>query len=179
MKSIDTGLDISILPIGIKQLKKYRPERDLLIPFVKPGEKELIQYASFANLFSGGYRIFAEVKDKGFKPILAPTRNKQGIKLQLEFPFEISREFRGCYSSYEPSNEDWKPEQYNSLILFGKFSFEKEKMAVRIYLSNKKKNNLLEKMHLDKPDLRRDYNFRMYDANVEKQNGRFILKNWQ
>jgi hypothetical protein len=185
MVMTNTGRKLHLEPIGLRQIIQANREnqRDSISTFSRPHqtpEQVQINYAHFANLFSGTYEIiYDSAGEGGFKPILKPTEfnSRPDIRGRLIFP----REFGGNGSYFSPDRTSWHLAEDGNPLLFCELTSKEGMTPARIYAGSNK--ILLHNAYLSNKknqDIRKRYSFRLFDFSVEQdERGMWTLQKWE
>ncbi len=138
----DTNLHLYLALIGLDKISDIRKQGFTTVTsgWFNSTEKEVrtMQYAFFANLFSGFYKVFFKEGENQI-PILIPDLNSSHIgclQANLDFPRDIVRTFENGSSLYTPRYHNYSLGECTSPVLFCSLSLEGEEVFSRLHFKS-------------------------------------------
>lgn len=178
-----TGISIDLAPVGLKQVSEFCEAQIKDNSFVMVSERSIFNYASAANLFSGGYSLLFDLRDNGFKPVLSTrevVHSREVVPAKIILPQEIKSSSESGFSCYSPSQQDWNPLYRSHPVIFCSIPISGNQVPARLYFENKKGKSLLQTLaKKGETMVRENFSCRMYDLELVRSQDRFSLQEWE
>lgn len=178
-----TGISIHISPICLKEISEFYEAQRKDNSLTMVPERSIFNYASAANLFSGGYSLLFDLRDNGSKPVLSTREvvlSSEVIPGKIILPQEIKKSSENGFSCYSPKSEDWNPFYRSHPVIFCSIPLNGNSAPARLYFENKKGKSLIQTLAKKGETMVRDnFSCRMYDVELVKSLDRFTLQEWE